>query len=286
MRDPTAPDFRRTRFAPAPTGFLHLGHVANAVYVWGFGRARGARVLLRIEDHDRQRSRREYDAALLEDLAWLGFEPDDGPVRQSDSPEAYSAALDRLRSAGLVYACECSRTDVAAAALSGPGCPRRCRERRLPERPGLAIRVALGGGREAWMDLGSGPLEADVAGSGDPPIRDRHGNWTYGFAVVVDDLHQEVDLVIRGRDLLDATAAQIRLARTLGRDVPPAFLHHPLIRKPSGAKLSKADADTAVRELRKTGTTAEELIGRAAAAVGLVENGKPIGAGEVATLFR
>jgi glutamyl/glutaminyl-tRNA synthetase len=285
-RAPTAPDFRRTRFAPAPTGFLHLGHVANAIFVWGIARARGARVLLRIEDHDRQRSRPEYEAGLLEDLAWLGFEPDEGPIRQSDRSAAYASALERLCATGLAYACACSRADFDASGFSGPGCPRGCRDGRLREQTGLAIRVALGGGSEAWMDLGLGPVAAEVASSGDPPLRDRHGNWTYGFAVVVDDLDQAVDVVIRGRDLLDATAAQIRLARLVGRDAPPAFLHHPLIRKPSGAKLSKADADTAVRELRAAGASPEELIGRAATAVGLVEDGKPVGVGEVARLFR
>jgi glutamyl-tRNA synthetase/glutamyl-Q tRNA(Asp) synthetase len=235
-------------------------------------------VLLRIEDHDRQRCRPEYDAALLEDLAWLGFEADDGPVRQSDpdAAEAYDGALERLRGEGLVYACDCTRGTFAAASWTGPGCPGGCRSRGLAFRDSLTLRVALGGGREAWMDLFAGPVAGEVAEHGDVAIRDRHGNWTYSFAVVVDDARQAVDLVIRGRDLLHATAAQIRLARLLGRDRPPAFLHHPLIHKPSGAKLSKADADTSVRELRAAGASPEELIGRAAAAVGLVPDARPV----------
>jgi glutamyl/glutaminyl-tRNA synthetase len=98
-----------SRFAPAPTGFLHLGHVVNAVYVWRETRARGGRVLLRIEDHDRQRSRPEYEAAILEDLAWLGFQADEAPVRQSERGAIYEEALERLRRQGLVYACGCSR---------------------------------------------------------------------------------------------------------------------------------------------------------------------------------
>ena len=93
----------RTRFAPAPTGYLHLGHVANAIWVWGLARTDGGRVLLRIEDHDRQRRRHEYDAALLEDLAWLGFVPDEGPVRQSGDDTPYEAAVARLRERELVY---------------------------------------------------------------------------------------------------------------------------------------------------------------------------------------
>jgi len=242
-------------------------------------------VLLRIEDHDRQRCRPEYDAALIEDLTWLGFQPDEGPVRQSDSSAPYETALAELRATARAYACECSRADFAAAAFAGPGCPRGCRERRLEVRPGRALRVSLGGGQEAWMDLLVGPVAGEVASAGDPPIRDRHGNWTYAFAVVVDDLRQSVDLVIRGRDLLDATPPQIRLARVLGRERPPAFLHHPLIRKPSGAKLSKADRDTSVRDLRAAGATPGEVIGRAAAAVGLLDAVRSVRASEVEAWF-
>ena len=100
------------------------------------------------------------------------------------------------------------------------------------------------------MDRIVGPCSDEVANDGDAPLTDRDGNWTYGFAVVVDDLRQGVDLVIRGRDLLSATAAQIRLGAKLGRETPAAFAHHPLIRRPDGRKLSKADADTSVRDLR------------------------------------
>src|SRR5689334_18240717 len=103
-----------SRFAPAPTGFLHLGHVVNAVYVWRETRARGGRVLLRIEDHDRQRSRREYEAEILDDLAWLGFAADEPAVRQSERGAIYEQALDVLRRQGRVYACRCSRADVGA----------------------------------------------------------------------------------------------------------------------------------------------------------------------------
>src|SRR6185436_7248422 len=111
-RLPSAP---LTRFAPAPTGHLHLGHVVNAIYVWGLARALGGRVLLRIEDHDRIRCRPDYERALFEDLAWLGFEPDTGldpPLRQSETPQVYEDALDRLRESTLVYACDCSRKDI------------------------------------------------------------------------------------------------------------------------------------------------------------------------------
>jgi len=266
------PTGTRTRFAPAPTGYLHLGHVANAIWVWGVARGTGGRVLLRIEDHDRVRSRPEYEAALLEDLDWLGFVADEGPIRQSDDDAPYAAALEALRGEALVYGCDCSRSTFEAWSHEngrpwhGPGCPGDCRHRGLD---GPVLRAALGGGSERWMDAIVGPCADEVAvEAGDLPIRDRDGNWTYAFAVVVDDLRQGIDLVIRGRDLLAATPAQIRLARLLGRETTATFAHHPLIRRPDGSKLSKSSRDTGIRDLRASGRSATEVIETAAVAVG------------------
>jgi glutamyl/glutaminyl-tRNA synthetase len=176
-----------------------------------------------------------------------------------------------LRANGLVYGCDCTRTTAAAWAAarggrwSGPGCPGRCRERDLD---GPVLRVALGGGEEAWDDGLHGTTSAAVAPTGDLPVRDRHGNWTYGFCVVVDDLRQAIDLVVRGDDLRHATGIQIRLARALGRAAPPAFLHHPLIHRPDGRKLSKSSGDTGVRELRAAGHPPADVISMAATATG------------------
>jgi glutamyl/glutaminyl-tRNA synthetase len=230
-------------------------------------------VVLRIEDHDRQRCRPEYDAALLEVLAWLGFVPDLGPVRQTDpeSVAAYEAALAALRARGLVYGCDCARSTFTAWARSagrpwsGPGCPGSCRSRALGD-AAPTLRIDLGDGSESWDDALLGPSDGPVAPAGDLVVRDRHGNWTYGLCVVVDDLRQGVDLVVRGRDLLHATPAQIRLGRLLGRDDPPTFLHHPLIRRPDGSKLSKSSGDSGVRELRAAGHDPAEIIRMAAAA--------------------
>src|SRR5260221_6033001 len=119
-----------TRFAPAPTGFLHLGHIVNALSVWGEARARSARVLIRIEDHDRQRSRPEFEAAIFEDLEWLGFVADDVPIRQSARGDIYRQALEALRARGLVYACACSRSDIQSDRY-----PRTCRDRWLADAP-------------------------------------------------------------------------------------------------------------------------------------------------------
>lgn len=204
-----------TRFAPAPTGYLHLGHAANAIWVWGLAALTDSRVLLRIEDHDRERCRPEYDAAILDDLAWLGFVADQGPVRQRESTAVYVAALERLRDDGLVYACDCTRSTYASWATEhgspwhGPGCPGRCRERDLGDDAPLTMRVALGGGTEGWDDLLLGPQDGKISATGDLAVRDRHGNWTYGFAVVVDDLRQSISVVVRGEDLVLATPARV-----------------------------------------------------------------------------
>jgi glutamyl-Q tRNA(Asp) synthetase len=283
-----------TRFAPAPTGHLHLGHLVNALYVWGIARAAGGRVILRIEDHDRQRSRRAFETALLDDLERLGLSPDAPSLaelragrsayRQSDDPTPYETAVETLRSQGRVYACTCSR--AALLAWRGPGCPGGCRGRGLPvQTPDAALRAWIGAGEEAFGDLLLGPRSGDPSADGDLTLRDRHGNWSYPLCVVVDDARRGVDLVIRGRDLLDATPRQLRLGRLLGRATPPAFLHHPLLRKPSGAKLSKADHDTALRDLLDGGATPADLLGFAAAAVGLLDQPRPVPAERLADLF-
>lgn len=263
-----------TRFAPAPTGYLHLGHVANALFVWGVARRRGGRVLLRIEDHDRTRCRPEFERALLEDLEWLGFEADAPPTRQSERGAIYEAALERLDSAGLVYACDCTRAAVHDAAPAAPGeesrYPGTCRGRALPAAAPMR-RIRLDPEDVAFDDLRLGPqLQRPAAQCGDLLARDRERQWTYQFAVTVDDLEQGVDLVIRGEDLLGSTGRQIQLARLLGRTAPPRFLHHALIRKPDGAKLSKSNRDAGVRELRAAGATAAAVRGRAALAAGLL----------------
>jgi glutamyl-tRNA synthetase/glutamyl-Q tRNA(Asp) synthetase len=255
-----------TRFAPSPTGYLHLGHVVNAIYVWGLARARSGRVILRLEDHDRRRCRPKYENALLEDLDWLGFVPDEGrhpPARQSDRLADYADALATLDAAGLVYGCDCSRQRIGGQPYDG-----HCRSRGLRPEPGRGVRVRLEG-----------------EPSGDLLVRDRDDNWTYQFAVTVDDTLQGITLVIRGEDLADSTSRQVALARLLGRTHPPAFVHHPLIFDPKGRKLSKSAGDTGVRELRARGLAPEAVVGMAAAAVGLTDGPAPIEAGAVASLL-
>ena len=252
-----------TRFAPAPTGHLHLGHVVNALYVWETARREGARVLLRIEDHDRQRSRPEYEASILDDLAWLGFVPDGEPVRQSERTTIYEAALQRLRDAGLTYACECSRREIADAGLSGRELryPGTCASKGLPETPDRAIRIRLPRSEESFDDMLVGPQQQVPSDQcGDLLARDRRGNWTYQFAVTVDDFEQVVDLVIRGLDLLPSTGRQIQLARMLGRAQQPRFMHHPLVMSTPEQKLSKSDGATGIREFRRRGMRPQDVL--------------------------
>jgi glutamyl/glutaminyl-tRNA synthetase len=275
-----------TRFAPAPTGHLHLGHVVNALYVWQAAHHRDGRVLLRIEDHDRQRSRPEYEASILEDLAWLGFAHDGPIVRQSERDALYRKALQPLIDRELVFGCTCSRAEILSgtgnrepgtgnrepgAGNREPGAespelryPGTCRDKDIPLGDGVAWRVRIDPGVERFFDELAGPQEQDPSRQcGDVVVRDRHGNWTYQFAVTVDDYLQGITDVIRGVDLLDSTGRQLRLARLIGRKTPPRFSHHPLIMKSPTQKLSKSDGDTGVRELRAQGWTAPQVIAKA-----------------------
>ena len=265
-----------TRFAPAPTGWLHLGHVLNALYVWNTARAAGCRVMLRIEDHDRERCRPEYERGILDDLDWLELVPDVYPTRmfragrcdgrQSDREAVYHEVLHRLRERGLIYACDCTRRSLAAAgARMDPGgelkYPGTCRDRNLPLADGVGWRVRLSAGVEVFDDALLGRQEQSPAEQcGDMLIRDRLGNWTYQFAVTVDDWRQGIDLVIRGVDLLPSTGRQIQLARLLGREVPPIYMHHPLVMKTPDQKLSKSDRATGIRDLRAAGLTREQVL--------------------------
>lgn len=302
-----------TRFAPAPTGHLHLGHIVNAVWVWGLARAYGGRVLLRLEDHDRGRSKWEYEQSILEDLDWLGLVPDGAntdafrrgklPQRQSDNLARYAQRLLELEARGLAYPCICSRGDIERAwaatwAREQNGIPLlegvevrytgTCRAAGHDPRSTAARRILMDHAEpEQFEDLRRGPqVQEPSEQCGDLLARDRNGNFTYQFAVTVDDIDQGVNLIIRGGDLLDSTGRQIRLARMLGRDMAPRFLHHPLVTHSDGRKLSKSAGDTGIRELRAFGAAPEAVLGRAAQLGGLPHDGSPIAAADLKQLFR
>ncbi len=276
--------------------------MVNAIWTWGIARLSGSRVLLRIEDHDRTRCRPEYEAALLEDLAWLGFEPDVESgmgarsgrrlVRQSDWSGLYETQLRDLAQRKLAYVCDCSRKDISRAVGGDPfneetPYPGTCRDRGLTPGPGRGWRVIMEPGDERFADLRLGPqVQRPAQQCGDVLVQDRLGQWTYQFAVTVDDMEQGISLVIRGEDLLSSTGRQIRLARLMGRPSPPKFLHHPLVRNADGSKLSKSAGDTGVRELRAAGRSAPDVIGLAARAAGLATRATPVTASDVAALVR
>ena len=266
-----------TRFAPAPTGHLHLGHVVNALYVWGAAQARDGEVVLRIEDHDRQRSKPEYEASILDDLAWLGLVAHGRPIRQSDRDPIYRRALQPLIDRELVYGCSCSRKDLQGSGIGDQGSEigaelrysNTCRDKGIHLGEGVGWRVRIEPGVECFFDELLGPQEQDPSQQcGDLLVRDRVGNWTYQFAVTVDDHLQRITDVIRGADLLASTGRQIRLARLLGRATPPNFWHHPLVMKSPGRKLSKSDGDTGIADLRAAGYTPDQVLAIARALSG------------------
>jgi glutamyl-tRNA synthetase/glutamyl-Q tRNA(Asp) synthetase len=255
--------------------------VANAIRVWGHARATGGQVLLRIEDHDRERCRPEYEAALLDDLDWLGFVPDLFATsafragrcesRQSDRLEVYQNAAEQLRSQGLLYACRCSRKDIeiSSEVLSGKSTseliyPGTCRDLGLPLQDGIGWRVRLPADTVTFEDRWCGPqTQTPAQQCGDLLIRDRLGNWTYQFVATVDDHLQGITDVIRGVDLLESTGRQILLGRLLGRQTPATFAHHGLIMKSPTQKLSKSDRDTGIRDLQAAGWSPNRVIAAA-----------------------
>ena len=293
-----------TRFAPAPTGALHLGHVVNAVYVWGLARALDGRVLLRIEDHDRQRARRDAERLMLEDLDWLGFTADiypsaayrRGPCdgRQSERDAIYRDAVAPLVAAGLVYGCECTRTsqvlDPTAPTTTSQPAERRypgtCRQKGIAPGDGVGWRLRMEPGDEMFEDALLGPQTQDPSAQcGDLLLRDRLGNWTYQCVAAVDDAVQGVTLVVRGQDLLTSTGRQLRLARLIGRQADAVFVHHALIMKSPTQKVSKSDGDSGIRDLRSAGWSAADIVGYAAALAGLTAHRDPLPATELAKLF-
>jgi glutamyl-tRNA synthetase/glutamyl-Q tRNA(Asp) synthetase len=291
-----------TRFAPSPTGFLHLGHVASAIFVWGIGRLLDAKIIVRIEDHDRQRCRKEYDCAILQDLDKLGFAPENfsakerseknnGVSRQSDHPERYVESLKKLAESTPIYACSCTRPEVFAAMASQDRSELqyngKCRSFNHPLLPHYGWRMEIDAGIEEFEDVWLGPqrqIPADQCG--DLLLKDKNGNWTYQYSVVVDDVSEGVNLVIRGQDLIDSTGRQQILHRYLGSTQMPFFLHHPLILETGGvAKLSKRLASTSVRGRMLNGQSVESILGEAAWSVGLQAENRPLAQCDLVHLF-
>lgn len=267
-----------TRFAPSPTGRLHLGHAFSALTAWSAARAAGGRFLLRIEDIDPTRCRPEFDAAILEDLQWLGLDWD-GPVRrQSEHLADYAAAIEALRMRGLLYRCFRTRKEIldaigdaphgpVEAARPGPH-PAEEEARLLDEGRPFAWRLSLDRAREAigeaaWEELsfeeaGVGRVMVRPDSAGDVVLARKDAGVAYHLAVTHDDALQGVTEVIRGQDLFEATHVQ-RLIQTLMGWPEPTYRHHRLITAPDGRRYAKRDRSVTLAELRAAGRTAEEV---------------------------
>ena len=251
-----------TRFAPSPTGRLHLGHAYSAILAHDFARTHDGRFLLRIEDIDGTRSRPEHVATIRDDLAWLGLEWDGDVVHQSQRLPAYAAALDRLREVGLLYRCYCTRAEIAAASLSAPHgaeplYPGTCRNRRGdPGQPhcwrlDMAAAVARAGPL-TWTDHGQ-EIPADPLAAGDVVLARKDAPASYHLAVTIDDAWQGITDVVRGRDLFDATHVHRLLQALLGLPTPH-YHHHDLLTGPDGNRLAKRHGAPTLAALREAGT--------------------------------
>ena len=284
------------RYAPSPTGELHVGNASTALLAWLAARSARSAFLLRIEDLDAPRTRPGAEARLLADLAWLGLDWDGSPCRQSERADVYEAAFARLRDRGHVYPCFCSRRDIASAA-SAPQEPGD--EVRYPQScrgidPAVAgARVAAGDrhawrfrveapGAPGWIDEVCGPQPPDLPG--DFVVRRADGVAAYQLAVVVDDEATGVEQVVRGNDLLASTPRQILLQRGLGLR-QPSYAHVPLWVGTDGVRLSKRHQGATVREIREAGVAAPVLVGLLAHALGLRPTDAPIPARDLVPGF-
>jgi glutamyl-Q tRNA(Asp) synthetase len=264
-----------TRFAPSPTGRLHLGHAVSAIRAHDFARERGGRFVLRIEDIDGTRSRPEFVAGILEDLAWLGLRWD-LLVFQSERLAKYQAALETLKARGLVYPCFCTRAEIAASASAPqgdaapvyPGICRGLTAQEVAERSHLAhcwrldmAKAVAITGALAWDDAIAGTVVADPLAQGDVVLARKDAPASYHLAVTLDDAAQGVTNVVRGVDLFAATDVHRVLQALLGLPVP-SYHHHPLVVDAAGRRLAKRDGALSLAEIRAGGEDGATLAAR------------------------
>ncbi|TVR97775.1 MAG: tRNA glutamyl-Q(34) synthetase GluQRS [Rhodospirillales bacterium] len=278
-----------TRFAPSPTGDLHLGHAYSAMFARERAQSRGGRFLVRIEDIDGERCRAGFESRNLADLEWLGLTSDEPPIRQSARTEVYRGALNRLERLGIVYPCLCTRKQIREEIARAGGAPQGAIGDGTGRYPGTCGRLdrTTGNARRAagephalrldgeaalaltgplrWVDLRHGERAVDLCRLGDVVIARKEMPTSYHLAVVIDDAAQAVSEVTRGDDLLEVTHLHRLLQALL--DLPvPVWHHHRLCRDRSGRRLAKRDGDTSIRALRQQGLTPAEVLERAAAA--------------------
>lgn len=265
-----------TRFAPSPTGELHLGHAYSARIAWQRARRAGGRFLLRIEDIDIRRSRREFEASIVEDLRWLGLYWDGEVRRQSEHFADYGRALDRLDSHGLIYPCFCTRADIAAATDAphgpdGPLYPGTCRHLPLAERRARlaageehclrldSARAASEAGAYFFTDEARGRIDGEPLLFGDVVLARKDTPTSYHLAVTVDDHLQGVTLVTRGEDLLPSTHVHALLQRLLGYETP-GYAHHKLLTDSAGRRFAKRDRSLTLKALRESGKSPGNIL--------------------------
>lgn len=289
------------RFAPSPTGRMHLGNIFTAVLSWLSVRSRGGRWILRIEDLDPQRSRQEHALRIEDDLRWLGLDWDEGgtaqsgphaPYSQSLSGEFYREALDRLRAKGTVYPCFCRKADLMASnaphqsdgRIVYPGTCRRYLHEPAPQTP-AAQRLLVPDRDIFFTDATYGPQVSNLARDcGDFIVRRADGAWGYQLAVVVDDARMGVTEIVRGSDLLLSSAQQIYIYELLGL-TPPEFRHVPLICNAEGRRLSKRDSSMSMEALRRDHTPAQ-LLGIVAALAGQTDTPRRLSLTDLLEIYR
>jgi len=257
----------RTRFAPSPTGMLHIGGVRTALFCWLYARRHGGTFILRIEDTDRERSTPEALTAILDGMAWLGLDHDEGPFYQTQRMDRYKEVIDQFVREGKAYHCYCSKEaldEMRAAQTVRKEKPRydgRCRHRTAPE-PGVSPVVRFRNPDEGQVvvnDVVHGPITFDSSELDDLIIARSDGTPTYNFCVVVDDYDMRVTHVIRGDDHINNTPRQINMLKALGVE-PPLYAHVPMILGPDGAKLSKRHGAVSVLQYRDDGFLPEALL--------------------------
>jgi glutamyl-tRNA synthetase len=257
----------RTRFAPSPTGMLHIGGVRTALFCWLYARRHGGTFILRIEDTDRERSTPEALAAILDGMQWLGLDHDEGPFYQAQRMDRYREVIDQFLREGKAYHCYCSREELdemRAGQMARKEKPRydgRCRHRGEPVKGGSPV-VRFRNPEQGQVvvdDIVHGPITFDSAELDDLIIARSDGTPTYNFCVVVDDSDMRITHVIRGDDHINNTPRQIQMLRALGVE-PPVYAHVPMILGPDGAKLSKRHGAVSVLQYRDEGFLPEGLL--------------------------
>lgn len=263
----------RSRIAPTPSGFLHIGNLYSFVLTWLITRKQNGQLLLRIDDMDGERKREEYLEDIFETLDFLGVDYDEGPANSDDFQQHYSQALrmeqynnllDQLAETGLVYGCTCSRKELAGLAADGKSfCPCRYKKNKL-EKASVSWRIIVAQKTIiSWKDGFQNNVELDLSKTmGDFVVRRKDSLPAYQVTSLADDIFYRINCIVRGEDLLASTAAQLYLAQLTGNDLftKAHFFHHPLVKDRNDNKLSKSAGATAIKVMRQNGMTAAEII--------------------------